>query len=105
LLDNPQSANPLSYAQHQSNSNTRAQNITGPPKITSDMLTGVKLKKADSDTVYTGLQAQQTLKNIKKQGHGFEVKLDELLNIRSRLKKPKDTGLPTYSSIFKPVVM
>lgn len=72
-----------------------------PPKITADMLTGIKLKKAD-DTTH---QNTKPLKNIQKPSHGFEVKLDELLDIKSRLKKPKDTGLPTYSSIFKPVEM
>jgi hypothetical protein len=74
-----------------------------PPKITSDMLTSVKLKKAAQDIDST----KQNVKNKKteKPVGGFEVNLDELLNIKSRLKKPKDTGLPTYSSIFKPVDM
>jgi hypothetical protein len=70
-----------------------------PPKITVDMLTGIKLKKSDD----TPLQNTKLLKNIQKQAHGFEVKLDEILNIKSRLKKPKESGLPTYSSIFKPI--
>jgi len=75
----------------------------GPPKITSDMLSGVKLKKAAQDIDNT----KQNVKNVKKTKPvgSFEVNLDELLNIKSRLKKPKDTGLPTYSSIFKPVDM
>lgn len=72
---------------------------SGPPKITSDMLSCVKLKKAqDIDNT------KQNIKKAKPDG-GFEVNLDELLDIKSRLKKPKDTGLPTYSSIFKPVDM
>lgn len=95
LLDNPQ----LALASHIPI--TLPITTSLPPKITADMLTGIKLKKAD-DTPH---QNTKPLKNIQKAEHGFEVKLDELLDIKSRLKKPKDTGLPTYSSIFKPVEM
>lgn len=78
-------------------SDTNYQPVT-PPKLTSDMLSGVKLKKSVQDTDNTKLNIKKT-----KLVAGFEVNLDELLDIKSRLKKPKDTGLPTYSSIFKPV--
>lgn len=99
LLDNTQNitAPPLIVPLFGSATNTQS----GPsPKITSDMLSCVKLKKAQ-DT------PEQNVKNIKKTkpAGSFEVNLDELLDIKSRLKKPKDTGLPTYSSIFKPVDM
>lgn len=100
LLDNPQSAT----TQHVTSSSQKNILISDtPPKITSDMLSGVKLKKAAQDIDST----KQNVKNVKKGKPvgGFEVNLDELLNIKSRLKKPKDTGLPTYSSIFKPVDM
>jgi len=71
----------------------------GTPKITSAMLTGVKLKKAGDGPA----SHPKDKKQIHKQMQGFEVNLDELLDIKSRLKKPKDSGLPTYSSIFKPM--
>lgn len=106
LLDNPQSATPLAQSLiRQIQPQGQSQNITELPKITTDMLSGVKLKKGDAATSDVSTTKLQTAKNIKKQAQGFEVNLDELLNIRSQLKKPKDTGLPTYSSIFKPVVM
>ncbi len=95
LLDNPQ----LSAAAHIPI--TLPVTTSLPPKITADMLTGIKLKKADD----TAPQNTKPLKNIQKPAHAFEVNLDEILNIKSRLKKPKESGLPTYSSIFKPVEM
>lgn len=102
LLDNPQNITSTPLIVPLFASSTNSQPGT-PPKITSDMLSGVKLKKAAQDIDST----KQNVKNVKKGKPvgGFEVNLDELLNIKSRLKKPKDTGLPTYSSIFKPVDM
>jgi hypothetical protein len=96
LLDNPHA---ISTNNNNNNINTLPVTTSSPPKITTDMLTGIKLKKGDDTT------KKSSLKNIQNAAHGFEVNLDELLDIKSRLKKPKDTGLPTYSSIFKPVEM
>lgn len=101
LLDNPspqlQTAQTLTMSSFTNVTNTQPGTT---PKITSDMLLGIKLKKASQDTENT----KTNIKKAKPSG-GFEVNLDELLDIKSRLKKPKDTGLPTYSSIFKPVDM
>ena len=94
LLDNPHA-----ISTNNNNINTLPVTSSSLPKITTDMLTGIKLKKGDDTT------KKASLKNIQKASHGFEVKLDELLDIKSRLKTPKDNGLPTYSSIFKPVEM
>jgi hypothetical protein len=100
LLDNPQLA-----SAHLKNTTLQppvSNDLGQPPKITADMLTGIKLKKADGSSTP---QNTKQLKNIQKPAHAFEVNLDELLDIKSRLKKPKESGLPTYSSIFKPVDM
>jgi hypothetical protein len=94
LLDNPHA-----ISTNNNNINTLPVTSSSLPKITTDMLTGIKLKKGDDTT------KKASLKNIQKASHGFEVKLDELLDIKSRLKTPKNNGLPTYSSIFKPVEM
>ena len=67
----------------------------GPSKITANMLSGVKLKKGES-------QPQNTHKpKIQRPAGAFDISLDELLNIKSRLKKAQDTGQDTYSKIFK----
>lgn len=97
LLDNP---NPTII--DISVTDITANNILpGPPKITNDMLTGVKLKKSNTNTPNTN-DKQVNGKHIKQQMQGFAVNLDELLDIKSRLKKPKQSDLPTYSKIFNP---
>ena len=67
---------------------------SNPVKITSLMLAGVKLKSATD----TPLPAKA--KPISKPPMGFAVKLDDILNVKARLKKPNDNGVDTYSKIF-----
>ena len=77
-----------------------ASSASGPPKITSDMLATVRLKKADTDSNTVG---QQSHKKHEPQQQGFKVNLSDILAIRSRLK-PRvviDDAKDSYSKIFK----
>jgi len=87
-LDNPgtQTTNPAPPSNNTS---------SGPVKITANMLQGIKLKKGDSQPTNTPKQKIQIPTG------SFKISLDELLNIKSRLKKAQDTGQDTYSKIFK----
>lgn len=67
---------------------------SGPVKITANMLLGVKLKKGDS-------QPNTAKPKVQRPAGSFAINLDELLNIKSRLKKAQDSGQDTYSKIFK----
>ena len=82
LLDNPHS-----NTSSNSNSSNLPSNIGGPVKITSDMLGSVSLKKTIRES------PEERKKRISKEkaksagGMGFEINLDEILNIRGGLKK------------------
>ena len=71
---------------------------TGPPRITSDMLAMVRLKKADTES-----QQQQVPKKQQTQQQGFNVDLSDILAIKSRLKSraPTEDDKDSYSKIFK----
>ena len=83
LLDNPHSKNNSSTTSTSTNNGT-------PPRITSDMLKGVTLKKG------------KPIEKVKKKitgGMGFNVSLDDILSMKSRLKKrepPKVFEKPRY---------
>ena len=77
------------------NPGSQPASSSGPVKITSNMLLGIKLKKGDSQPTNTPKQ------KIQRPTGSFEISLDELLNIKSRLKRAQDTGQDTYSKIFK----
>jgi hypothetical protein len=74
----------------------------GPAKITANMLQGVKLKRCDDTTQHT---SSINKPKINPPNGAFTVNLDELLSIKSRLKKANDTGQDTYSKIFKPLLV
>lgn len=78
------------------------QNITssnGPPKITSDMLATVRLKKADQVSESTQAQKQKT----QQPQQGFKVDLSDILAMKSRLKSRSvnEDDKDSYSKIFK----
>lgn len=88
LLDNPYSISniPLSNNNSMSNSNNSIS------KITSDMLKDVKLKKCIID--------EEGNKKKKVSNYGFNISLDDILNIKSKLKKqpiPKIYEKPRYN--------
>ena len=72
---------------------------TGPPKITSDMLATVRLKKADTESQ----KQQQTPKKQNNQQQGFKVDLSDILAMKSRLKSrvSGEDDKDSYSKIFK----
>lgn len=82
LLDNPHS-NSSSIT----NLSSTVTSIDGPVKITADMLGSVSLKKTVQEDPEERKKrlAKEKAKNAG--GQGFEVNLDEILNIRGRLKK------------------
>jgi len=69
---------------------------TGPPKITSDMLATVRLKKAETES-----QQQQAPKKQNTQQQGFKVDLSDILAMKSRLKSRGGDDKDSYSKIFK----
>ena len=83
-----------------SNSNSNQTSQNGPPKITSDMLANVRLKKADPNN-----DSGQTLnlQPAQQKQQGFKVDLSDILAIKSRLKSrvPTDDDKDSYSKIFK----
>ena len=83
-----------------SNSNQTSQN--GPPKITSDMLATVRLKKADPNNDSAQPLNSQTKPKQQNQ-QGFKVDLSDILAIKSRLKPRAQTedDKDSYSKIFK----
>jgi len=85
LLDNPNNGN------NANGNNANGNNTnTGIPKITADMLKGVMLKK--------GKPIEKAKKKISG-GMGFNVSLDDILSMKSRLKKrepPKVFEKPRY---------
>jgi hypothetical protein len=76
LLDNP----------HKTNMDTTLT-IGGPVKITADMLGSVSLKKAVREDPEERRKRLAKEKAKSTGGRGFEVSLDEILNIRGGLKK------------------
>lgn len=70
----------------------------GAPRITSDMLAMVRLKKADTES-----QQHQVPKKQQTQQQGFKVDLSDILAIKSRLKSraPTEDDKDSYSKIFK----
>lgn len=97
LLPPPPPAPPMfNLAGHQQN--RIVSNTEGPPKITSDMLATIKLKKADTES-NTGTKPQQP----KTQQAVFKVDLSDILAIKSRLKPRVITkdDKDSYSKIFK----
>jgi hypothetical protein len=82
---------------------TIPQQNTGPPKITSDMLATVRLKKADSDAQEQQPRKQQQQPRKQQQQQGFKVDLADILSMKSRLKSrtPTDDDKDSYSKIFK----
>lgn len=75
----------------------QSSNNAGPPKITSDMLATVRLKKAEPTT-----ETSQSEKPSKTQ-QGFKVDLSDILAMKSRLKPraPTEDDKDSYSKIFK----
>jgi hypothetical protein len=69
LLDNP----------HQNNVNKQSSNTNTIPKITADMLQSVSLKK--------GKPIEKKKKKPSNTSMGFNVSLDDILNMKSKLKK------------------
>lgn len=69
----------------------------GPPKITSDMLATVRLKKADP------VDEQTQHRPIRQQQQGFKVDLADILSMKSKLKPraPAEDDKDSYSKIFK----
>ncbi len=76
----------------------QSSNNAGPPKITSDMLATVRLKKADPTN-----ESSQPQKPPKTQQQGFKVDLSDILAMKSRLKPraPNEDDKDSYSKIFK----
>jgi len=80
---------------------------TGPPKITTDLLATVRLKRADTETLapkpYVQKQQQQLQQQLQQQQQVFKVDLSDILAMKSRLKKnPKtEDDKDSYSKIFK----
>ena len=71
--------------------------MSGPVKITTDMLSSVKLKSGGqrelSDRSPGKLQTQQRM--------GFKVDLNDILNMKSKLKKRNPESEPdSYSKMF-----
>jgi len=100
LLDNPTSQilagipppPPMFLAGIQTNQNT-------PPKITSEMLATVQLKKSNPDS-----QSHKPITQTKQQQQqGFKVDLSDILAMKSRLKSkaPTENDKDSYSKIFK----
>lgn len=81
--------------------NQNLSSASGPPKITSDMLATVRLKKADPTN---DNQTGQTQKHkMTQQQQGFKVDLSDILAMKSRLKSraPGDDDKDSYAKIFK----
>lgn len=88
LLDNPHSISTMTT----SNNNSMTNSNNSISKITSDMLKDVKLKKCVID--------EGENKKKKVSNYGFNISLDDILNMKSKLKKqpmPKIYEKPRYN--------
>ena len=84
LFDNPQKAQSLVLQ----NSFGSTSTDSGPVKITADMLTSVKLKRMSPEERAKAEEERKKAKILAKvQTGGLEINLDEILNIRGKLKK------------------
>jgi hypothetical protein len=84
LFNNPQKAQSLALQ----NSFGSTSTDSGPVKITADMLTSVKLKRMSPEERARLEEERRKAKILAKvQTGGLEINLDEILNIRGKLKK------------------
>lgn len=104
LLDNPtQNIQLISLQSTPSQQNTNitpSNTSTEPPKITPDMLTSIRLKKAEHTDISNNTPNKVVNKSTSQQG--FRVELSDILNIKSRLKsRAHGNDQDSYSKIFK----